>query len=264
VRHAVRYRGAAGEAEGSLALALWEAGARAVAEEAGDLVGYFDAPVEVPPGGSWEAPDEHDYVAAYFAGLDAVVVGPLVIAPTHRVARLHAAQRVVWLDPGMAFGTGHHESTRLVLAALGRLELVGQRVLDVGAGSGILALAADALGAAEVVGIDIDADTVPIAEANGRLNRSRARFLAGPFGPHDAGFAARFDVVVANIVAEAHVELMGSYAAALRSGGTLVLSGIVEERLESVLAAVRPPLVERERSREGSWWALELVLGGAP
>jgi ribosomal protein L11 methylase PrmA len=70
--------------------------------------------------------------------------------------------------------------------------------------------------------------------------------------------------VVANIVAEAHVELMGSYAAALRSGGTLVLSGIVEERLESVLAAVRPPLVERERSREGSWWALELVLGGAP
>jgi ribosomal protein L11 methyltransferase len=260
----VRYAGAAREAEGPLALALWEAGARAVAEEGDDLVGYFDtaaatgATPAVPTGGTWERVDDRDYVAEYFAGLDAVTVGPVVIAPTHRPATLEPGQQVVWLDPGMAFGTGHHESTQLVLAALGRLDLVGVRLLDIGAGSGILALAADALGVAEAVGIDIDPETVPIAEANARLNRSRARFTAGGFAS-DGAIPHRYDVVVANIVAEAHVALMDEYARALLPGGTLILSGIVEERLEHVLAAVRPPLAERERTRLGLWWAVELA-----
>jgi ribosomal protein L11 methyltransferase len=257
VRHAHRYRGAAGEAEGALALALWEAGARAVAEEGSDLVGYFEARVPLPQGGSWEEVDDRDHVAAYFAGLEPVDAGALVVAPTHRGVTLRPGQRVLWLDPGMAFGTGHHETTRLVLEALGALELSGARVLDVGAGSGVLAIAADLLGAAEAVGIDIDPDTLPVARANARRNRSRARFGWGDFGHAAPG--APYDVVVANLTAEAHVDLLAAYAGVVRPGGRLLLSGIVDDRLDLVVAALAPPLALVERRRAGDWWVLEVV-----
>jgi ribosomal protein L11 methyltransferase len=257
VRHAHRYPGAADEAEGALALALWDAGARAVAEEGRDLVAYFDERVPLPGGGAWEAVDERDYVAEYFAGLEAVEVGPLVVAPTHRPVTLQPGQRVLWLDPGMAFGTGHHETTRLVLEALGVLDLVGARVLDVGAGSGVLAIAADLFGAAEAVGIDIDPDTLPVARANARLNRSRARFSCEDFGA--AAIGEPYDVVVANLIAEVHVDLMHAYADVVRPGGVLVLSGIVDERADLVAEAVRPPFVLVERRRAGSWWAMRLT-----
>ncbi len=257
MRHAHRYPGAAHEAEGPLALALWDAGARAVAEDGADLVGYFDDRVPLPGGGAWEDVDERDYVAEYFAGLEAVEVGPLVVAPTHRPVTLQPGQRVLWLDPGMAFGTGHHETTRLVLEALGALDLVGARVLDVGAGSGVLAIAADLFGAAEAVGVDIDPDTLSVARANARLNRSRARFSCEDFGV--AALGEPYDVVVANLIAELHVDLMDAYAGVLRPGGTLVLSGIVDERAEMVVEAVKPPFVLVDRHRAGSWWAMRLA-----
>jgi ribosomal protein L11 methyltransferase len=257
MRHACRYRGSARHAEGALALTLWEAGARAVAEEGEDLVAYFEGPVaDVPAGGSWERVDDRDYVAEYFAALDPVDVGAIVIAPTHRPVTLTVTQRVLWLDPGMAFGTGHHESTRLVLACLGRLDLMGRSVLDVGAGSGILAIAADTLGAATAFGIDVDADTLPIATTNAARNRSRATFAVGDFTDFVSDRA--FDVVVANLVAELHVRFMGAYASVLRPGGDLVLSGIVEGRLAAVTGALAPPLVEVGRSSEGVWWALHV------
>jgi ribosomal protein L11 methyltransferase len=257
VRHAHRYPRAAHEAEGALALALWDAGARAVAEDGDDLVGYFDARVALPEGGVWEEVDERDYVAEYFAGLDAIDVGPLVVAPTHRSVSLRSGQRVLWLDPGMAFGTGHHETTRLVLEALGAMDLVGRRVLDIGAGSGVLAIAADLFGAAEAVGVDIDPDTLGVAQDNARLNRSRARFSCEDFGAGDAG--EPYDVVVANLIAELHVDLMDAYVRVVRPGGTLVLSGIVDERVDMVQEAVRPPFTVVDRARAGTWWALRLT-----
>jgi ribosomal protein L11 methyltransferase len=256
VRHAHRYPGAAVEAEGALGLALWDAGARAVAEDGDDLVGYFDDRVPLPGGGAWEAVDERDYVAEYFAGLGAVEVGPLVVAPTHRPVTLAPGQRALWLDPGMAFGTGHHDTTRLVLESLGSIDLVGARVLDIGAGSGVLAIAADLLGAAEAFGVDIDPDTLPVALANARLNRSRARFACEDFGAAELGDP--YDVVLANLVAELHVDLMDAYGRAVRPGGVLLLAGIVDERLDMVERAVAPPLVVAERRNDGAWWLLRL------
>jgi ribosomal protein L11 methyltransferase len=253
--------------EGAEAAALWEAGATAVWIDGPDLVAYFTDDVRVtPPGdGRWEAVPEIDHVAAYLAGLAPVDAGAVVVAPTHCEAVLRAGQQVVWLDPGTAFGTGHHASTRLALEALGTLPLAGRRVLDVGAGSGLLAIAADKLGAADVLGIDIDPDTVPVARANAERNRSRARFLVGGFG--DVEFDP-VDVLVANLYAELHATWLAAYAARTVLGGDLLLSGILDPRHELVRDALDllddargvagPRLAWLDARRDGAWWLVHL------
>lgn len=271
---AYRLRGAARDplaAEGPTVAALWEAGAGGVAEEGDDLVAYFAAEptAALPAGGVWEAVADVDHVAAYHAGLGPVDVGPLVVAPTHRDVVLRPGQTVVWLDPGMAFGTGHHETTRLALAALGRLDLHGRRVLDVGAGSGLLAIAADRLGAADAWGLDVDPDTVPVARANARANHSRARFVAGGFG--EVAVPEPVDVVVANLYAELHAAFLDGYAAATVPGADLLLTGILDPRD----ALLRRALEERDAraapegaletvawTRDGDWWLVHLRRAG--
>ena len=273
---AYRLAGAAPESEGALGSALWDAGASALELDGADLVATFEQRTpEVPAGGVWEDVDERDHVAAYFEGLDAVEVGELVIAPTHREVRLRAGQKVLWLDPGMAFGTGHHETTRLALAALADpgLDLRGMHVLDVGSGSGVLAIAADLLGAADARGVDVDPITLPIANANATRNRSRARFAVADFGAGGDGVAgdvaaapdaplpgdrASVDVLLANLFAELHVRFMPRYAAVLAPGGVAYLTGILDGRETLVADAVPPALRLRERRRDGEWWLLVL------
>jgi ribosomal protein L11 methyltransferase len=243
--------------EGPAAAALWEAGATAVWIDGSDLVGYFPPAADAPPGpGRWEPVDDRDHVAAYLASLVPVEVGVVVIAPTHREAVVRAGQQVVWLDPGMAFGTGHHETTRLALEALGRTPLLGRRVLDVGAGSGLLAIAADKLGAADAWGLDVDPDTVPVARANAELNRSRARFVAGGFG--EAPVDPPVDVLVANLYAELHAAFLPAYAAAVTPGGDLLLTGILHGRDALVRTALPPRLRLVDERRDGDWWLLHL------
>jgi ribosomal protein L11 methyltransferase len=255
-------------AEGPVAAGLWDAGATAVWIDGDDLVAYYgdDSAVAPPGDGRWEPVAEVDHVAAYLAGLAPVDAGAVVVAPTHCDAVVRAGQQVVWLDPGTAFGTGHHASTRLALEALGRLHLAGRRVLDVGAGSGLLAIAADRLGAAEALGLDIDADTVPVARANAELNRSRARFVVGGFGDVDL---EPCDVLLANLYAELHAAWLGAYAAVVAVGGDLLLSGILAPRdrlvrasLEALNAAAGatggPRLASIDECRDGDWWLLHL------
>jgi ribosomal protein L11 methyltransferase len=253
--------------EGAEAAALWEAGATAVWIDGSDLVAYFpDDATAAPPGdGRWEEVPDVDHVAAYLEGLAPVDAGAVVVAPTHCEAVLRAGQQVVWLDPGTAFGTGHHESTRLALEALGTLPLAGRRVLDVGAGSGLLAIAADKLGAADVLGIDIDPDTVPVARANAERNRSRARFLVAGFGDE---VLEPVDVLVANLYAELHAALLAAYAALTLVDGDLLLSGILDPRHELLRDALAllddgggaggPRLAWVDARRDGSWWLVHL------
>jgi len=232
---------------------LWDSGCLGIVEEDGALVAYFASEVEVPAGGRWEDVPEVDHVAAYHAGLDAVRVGSLVVAPSHRQVVVSDGDLVVWLDPGSAFGTGHHETTRMALSALERLDLVGKSVLDVGSGSGLLAIAADRLGAEAAYGVDVDPLTPPVARANARRNRSRARFALGSL---DApGLPSRFDVVVANLYAELHADLMAEYWKRLTRGGRLILTGILT-RLEATVSAAAPsePLFREE---DGEWLLLE-------
>jgi ribosomal protein L11 methyltransferase len=144
---------------------------------------------------------------------------------------------VVELDPGMAFGTGGHPSTRLSLLALERVVKTGDVVADIGTGSGILALAAAQLGAAVVYATDIDSLPRRIAREN--VSRSGLgtviRVLEMEEFDRDA---AGCDVVVANIVADAIVELTPAVRDRLRDGGVFISAGIVEERLDDVLRAL--------------------------
>ena len=165
-----------------------------------------------------------------------------------------AGGRVIRLDPGMAFGTGLHPTTQLCLAALEACVRPGAAVLDVGTGSGILAIGAAGLGAANVVGIDIDAKAVEIAAANAALNGARLQLRAGTI---EAAGDAVFDVVVANILAGTLIDLAGPLAARVRPGGRLIGSGILADQAPGVAAAFAAAgLVPSGEELSGDWVAI--------
>jgi ribosomal protein L11 methyltransferase len=134
------------------------------------------------------------------------------------------------LDPGMAFGTGSHPTTRLCLEWLERTVIAGQELLDYGCGSGILAIAAAKLGAAPVHGVDIDPQAVVAAEANAERNRVSARFADS-----EQPIAGQFDIVVANILANPLKALAPAICGHVRPGGQLALSGILAEQAEELI-----------------------------
>lgn len=173
---------------------------------------------------------------------------------------------VVELDPGMAFGTGLHPSTRLCIAALEESVRPGDAVLDVGTGSGVLAIVAYQLGATEILATDIDPIAVTVAQENAAhnhvpLHRYPGIMVAQGSVPEQA--ANRFDIIVANILAEVLVKLLdGAYSyppltEPLKPGGVLILAGIIEERASMVVEAVqRHGCTLVDRKQEGDWVAL--------
>lgn len=203
---------------------------------------------------------EEDWADAWKAFFPVLRVGRrLVIRPTWRRHRRQPDDVVLALDPGMAFGTGLHPTTRLCLAALepladeGRLE--GARVLDVGCGSGILAIAAVRLGASAALGVDTDPIAIEATDANARRNRLGRRIRAR-VGSLPSG-AAPFDVVLANLIAGVLVPLARSLADELRPGGRLLASGIFIDREAEVRAAFAAAGLEiGDRTAEGDWVAL--------
>ncbi|WP_420436020.1 50S ribosomal protein L11 methyltransferase [Candidatus Poriferisodalis sp.] len=153
------------------------------------------------------------------------------------------APAVVEIDPGGAFGAGTHPSTRLLAEWLAGELTGGERVLDVGCGSGVLALVAARLGAAEAVGIDIEPAAVSAAQANARRNGldGVASFSTALVGSSELG---TFDVVVANITADVLMPLAGDIAARVAPDGRLAVSGISAAQTSSVAAAYRPHGIE--------------------
>jgi ribosomal protein L11 methyltransferase len=140
---------------------------------------------------------------------------------------------IVRIDPGMAFGTGNHETTALCLEWLATNDHVcGARVLDYGCGSGILALAAARLGASEVAAVDIDPQAINVACANAELNQIRDITFTQPGSVHDRCF----DIIVANILLEPLTQLAETFTALIAPGGQIVLSGILREQVEPLLA----------------------------
>ena len=208
---------------------------------------------------------EADWADAWKAYFPVLRIGRrIVIRPTWRRHRRAADDVVLALDPGMAFGTGLHPTTRLCLAALEDLadrgRLAGTRVLDVGCGSGILAIAALKLGAATALGVDTDPIAIEATMANARRNavvrRLRAREGSLPSG------APPSDVVLANLIAGLLVPLAPALRAELVVGGTLLASGIFVDREGEVAAAFDGAGLEVVgRSEEGEWIALEAVRG---
>ena len=154
---------------------------------------------------------------------------------------------VLVLDPGMAFGTGSHPTTRLCLEWLERTVTPGATILDYGCGSGILAIAAAKLGATGVLGVDIDAQAVTAARSNAERNGIEARF-------EDSAQEIRgqFDIVVANILSNPLKALAPAICAYVRPGGALALSGILSEQADELIAIYAPFLrLEIADTRDG-------------
>jgi ribosomal protein L11 methyltransferase len=152
---------------------------------------------------------------------------------------LPAGHAALWLDPGLAFGTGNHETTRLCIERLVDLASrpEGLRVIDAGCGSGILALSAALLGCGEVAAFDIDAEAVRVSRENAQLNglAGRVRFFTADLANGLAGRQA--DILLANIQADVLTREAATLAAAVAPGGTLVLSGILAGEIAGVRAA---------------------------
>lgn len=148
---------------------------------------------------------------------------------------------VVVLDPGMAFGTGSHPSTRLALNGLEESVRAGDRVFDVGTGSGVLAIAAIKLGAASVDAVDIEPVAVRTTAENAARNgvAERIRVAEGSAAP-DNPFGGTYDLVLANIIARVLIEIARGLDESVRPGGTLVLSGIIESKEPFVRETFEP------------------------
>ena len=194
-----------------------------------------------------------DWARRSQAALGAVRAGDIVVTPPWDPAASAAGDtRTIVIEPAMGFGSGHHATTRLCLVALQRLDLHGRRVLDIGTGSGVLALAAARLGAASVLAIDVDADALDNARLNATLNGDPA---AVEFRMMDfrREMPAPADVVVANLtggmLAASAAQVVGSAAA----GGALILSGMTREEREHVLAAFAGSCTVEWTAEEDGW-----------
>jgi ribosomal protein L11 methyltransferase len=266
-----------------LSAELWEAGASGVEVRDGDgtpmpgvaqpapgralVVAWFAGRAEAEAaaegrGAAVEELADQDWGEAWKKGLEPLVIGRAFVRPSWISAETPPGMAEIVLDPGMAFGTGTHPTTSLCLAALSDLLATrpGARVLDVGTGSGLLAIAARKLGAGAVAGNDNDPIAVRVARENAALNgvelELNERDVGGQRGP--------FDLVLANILANTLVELAPALAAQLAPGGVVLLSGILTPQEEEVraayLAAGLSPLPGGDR-RHAEWSLLALVKG---
>ena len=200
--------------------------------------------------------DATEWARRWPTRVGAHVTGPLTVAPPWLAAGRDPARTVV-IDPGMAFGTGEHETTRGVLRLLPHVVRAGDVVADLGAGSAVLAIAAAKLGAARVVAIEMDHDAIGNAEDNVARNDvgDRVWVLEG-----DAQtllpLVAPVRVVTANIISSVVIELLPAIMAALVAGGQAVVSGILRAERDAMLSVFAGSgwRVEREDA-EGEWWS---------
>ncbi|WP_310446068.1 50S ribosomal protein L11 methyltransferase [Thiobacillus sp.] len=215
----------------SIAVVLLEADAdvAAILAAAAELAG-----ITAPTQYTVDTVAEQDWVRLTQSQFDPIPISPrLWIVPTWHDAPDSSAINLK-LDPGLAFGTGSHPTTRLCLRWLDENLRGGETVLDYGCGSGILAIAAVKLGAARVDGVDIDAQAVTASCDNAALNEVSAHFcLPNAFAP------GQYDIVVANILTNPLKGMAPLLAGRVRTGGKLVLSGILAEQAEDVMAVYR-------------------------
>ena len=187
---------------------------------------------------------DEDWASRSQAALAPVVVGALTIAPPWTVTdalRASAPGPVILIQPSMGFGTGHHASTRLCLRLLQTLPLSGRAVLDVGTGSGVLAISASMLGAARVTGVDFDPDALINARENLDLNAPAARV---DFHEHDlaagaGGLSRVFDVILANLTGGLLCRSAEALALFARAGASLIASGFQTHEFDEVAAALK-------------------------
>jgi ribosomal protein L11 methyltransferase len=208
--------------------------------------------------------EDDDWAARSQAQLTAITIGRIIVAPPWDAQRLHDSQGLhdsktllVVIQPSMGFGTGHHATTRLTLKALQEVPLDNRTVLDIGCGSGVLAIAAVKLGARSAVGIDIDPDALGNAQENAQLNQmgDRVRYEEGDF--RDMSLNA--DVVMANLTGGLLERSAGPLSAIVAPGGCLIVSGFMDGEKAAVVTALENFLTLRITTQEEEWMCAVFV-----
>ncbi len=190
--------------------------------------------------------DENDWRDNWKEFFHPFSIGDLLIKPSWEDApEALEASSVIEIDPGLSFGTGHHETTRMCIEELQQHIEPQDKILDIGFGSGILSIAALKLGAGFVCGTDIDSECLSSVKANFKLNdldEALGKFYIGDLTDDDALAASVgegvYDIVTANILADIIIAMRGRIFAALRPGGILITSGIIDRRENDVLSAL--------------------------
>jgi ribosomal protein L11 methyltransferase len=213
--------------------------------------------------------DDEDWARRSQADLPPITVGRLTVV-SHRSSV--ASQQppapspqpliVIVIPPSMGFGTGHHATTRLCLAALQTIDLAGASVLDVGTGSGVLAIAASRLGAASAMGVDNDADAIQAARESLAAN-PEARHVTLEVADLAAGSLPKADVVTANLTGALLVRAAGRLAGAVRPGGSLIVSGLLAAERDAVRTAFAAMELAWEVEEDG-WIGEKFVTGNPP
>jgi len=217
---------------------------------------FIATPVEV---------DDEDCARRSQEGLAPIRVGRIVVTPPWATipatgpqspATSHQPPITIVIPPSMGFGTGHHATTRLCLAALQALDLSNRSVLDVGTGSGVLAIAAARLGASSALGIDVDADAIQAATESLELN-PEARGVSFEVADVRSASLSPADIVVANLTGALLARAARDLLRLVRAGGFLIVSGLLSEEREPVLGALDRLQVEREQQEDG-WLGITL------
>jgi ribosomal protein L11 methyltransferase len=182
-----------------------------------------------------------------------------LIKPTWEEAPESAAERLILeIDPASAFGTGQHESTKLCLEALERIIAPGCSFLDLGCGSGILTIGALLLGAGSAVMVDVSENAVKVANENLAQNGFTAEAYVGDITTGKI-ISGEYDVIAANIVADVIISLGGIFPRLLKTGGRLITSGIIAERLDEVIAALTGAELRIIKTETDNGWCLILA-----
>jgi ribosomal protein L11 methyltransferase len=179
----------------------------------------------------------------------------LVIVPRSTEFASKPSDVVIELEPGLAFGTGHHPTTLMCLEEIEKVIMPGDRFLDVGCGSGVLSIAALALGASHAVGLDIEEDAVISSKANlAEAGFSEQSIILGGSIPHERVPVGGFDVVGANIAANVLIALAEPLIASVADGGVIITSGVLDTRLDDVVEAFEAAGGVAQSSRKIEDW----------
>lgn len=201
---------------------------------------------------------EEDWANNWKAYFKPTKVGErLVVVPSWEPYELAEGELPLYLDPGMAFGTGTHATTALCLRQLEGVVKEGARVLDVGTGSGILAIAAARLGAAQVHAIDIDNVAVEVAKENAAKNGVMISIAQGELAAVED---QNYDLIIANIIASIIIEILPEAVPRLKEGGYFLCSGIIAEKKEQVLKAITENWLLPKTIKEEAGWVSILAV----
>ena len=229
--------------------------------EIGELMRDRLERAEVPYRMEYTGVRQEDWETGWKAYYHAMDIGTrLAVVPSWEAYETDRA--VITLDPGMAFGTGTHETTALCLETLDSMVKGGERVLDIGTGSGILAIAALKLGAAEAEGVDIDPMCVRTAGENAERNGVAEHFtvLVGDLSDKASG---KYNIITANIVAAAILSLAPHVPVLMAPGARFIASGIIDTRKDEVLAGLRAAGLEPVEIKEKRGWVCVICKNAA-